>query len=313
MKHRIIIVCYALVIAVASLPTGSVWASQKAAETKQKFRSPAILVLGDSQLAFGSGPVFLNFFSDIKHSCMPKTGQVESLKKLGDMSVGIIGVRSTSLASWAARKGRSKDKVCKVDRKWKSNAATFGIVNSTNNKYVQIGKGREYQFCKKGKSPFEVMFAKDYYKPKLLILSFLGNSAHRWAGNRQSALRDVEKTMMQLPQGVPCIFMTTAPTYKKKTVDLRLKAQENVKYAFMKNSSRCSFVEGFTKQTVAANLGNKSHFKQRKSGRVKDPFHPNRKAAEKFFSVETDRICKAVFNQLQNVRQAQLQIGPGPQ
>ncbi len=312
-KHCINIFGIALVSYLAISLTGSVWASEERAGAKQKFQSPDILVLGDSQLAFGSGPVFLNFFSNIKNSCMPKRGQVESLKKLGDMSVGIIGVRSTSLASWAARKGRSKDKVCKVDRKWKSNAATFGIVNSTNNKYVQIGEGREYQFCKKGKSPFEVMFAKDYYMPKLLILSFLGNSAHRWAGNRQSALRDVEKTMMQLPRGVPCIFMTTAPTFKKKTVDLRMKAQENVKYAFMKNSSRCSFVEGFTRKTVAANLGNKGHFKQRKSGRVKDPFHPNRKAAEKFFSVEMDRICTAVFNQLQYVQQAQLQIGLGPQ
>lgn len=288
-------------------------AAEKSAQAGNEFISPDILVLGDSQLAFGSGPAFLNFFSDIKNRCEPNNVQAESLKKLGDMSVGIIGVRSTSLTSWSAKSGRAKDKICKVDRKWKSNAATFGIVNSTNNKYVQIGQGREYQFCKKGKSPFQAMFAKDYYAPKLLILSFLGNSAHRWAGNRKSAFRDVEKTMMQLPQGVPCIFMTTAPTFKKKTVDLRMKAQENVKYAFMKNSSRCSFVEGFTKQTVAANLGNKNHFRQRKSGRVKDPFHPNRKAAEKFLSAGMDRICRAVFSQLANVRHAQLHFGLGPQ
>ena len=119
--------------------------------------------------------------------------------------------------------------------------------------------------------------------------------------------------MMQLPDGVPCIFMTTAPTYKKKTVDLRMRAQENVKYAFMKNASRCSFVEGFTEKTVAANLGNKNHFRRRKSGKVRDPFHPNRKAAEKFLSAGMDRICKAVFKQLEDVRHALLQTGPGPQ
>ena len=300
-------------ILLGSLLAGSSWAGDRSSKGKPEFMSPDILVLGDSQLAFGSGPAFLNFFSDIENRCKADKQQAQNLKKLGNMSVGIIGVRSTSLASWSARKGRSKDKVCKVDRKWKSNAATFGIVNSTNNKYVQIGKGDEYQFCEKGKSPFEAMFAKDYYNPKLLILSFLGNSAHRWAGNRKSAFLDVERTMMQLPDGVPCIFMTTAPTFKKKTVDLRMKAQKNVKYAFMKNSSHCSFVEGFTKKTVAANLGNKNHFRRRKSGKVKDPFHPNRKAAEKFLSAGMDRICKAVFNQLENVRHAQLQIGPGPQ
>ena len=66
-----------------------------------------------------------------------------------------------------ARKGRLKDKVCKVDRRWKSNAGTFGVVNSTRNKYVQIGKGVEYQFCKSGKSPFEAMFARGILQPEI--------------------------------------------------------------------------------------------------------------------------------------------------
>ena len=47
------------------------------------FRSPDILVLGDSQLSFGSGPAFLDFFQDIKSHCMPKVHQVQKLKKLG--------------------------------------------------------------------------------------------------------------------------------------------------------------------------------------------------------------------------------------
>ena len=68
--------------------------------------------------------------------------------------------------------------------------------------------------------------------------------------------------------------------------------------------SRCTFVEGYTKQTMAANLGNNKHFRLRKSGRVKDPFHPNRKAAEKFLEFESDRICRVVFTQLGNVQHA---------
>lgn len=243
---------------------------------------------------------------------MPAHWQAKKLQELGNMSVGVIGVRSTSLGSWVARKGRAKAKICRADRKWRYNAATFGIVNPSGNRYVQIGRGNAYRFCKRGKSAFEAMFEEDYYQPKLLILSFLGNSAHRWAGNKLSAFRDVERTMSQLPSNMPCIFMTTAPTYKKKTVDLRLKAQQNVKYAFMKNSSRCSFVEGFTPRTVAANMGNKDHFRLRRSGKVKDPFHPNRKAAEKFLSMETTRICRAIFDQLGYMRHASLEISTGP-
>ena len=88
-----------------------------AAEHDNKFQSPSILVLGDSQLAFGSGRAFLNFFSNIKSRCQPDSTQKMNLEKLGDMSVGVIGVRSTSLGSWVARKGKAKDKICKVDSK----------------------------------------------------------------------------------------------------------------------------------------------------------------------------------------------------
>lgn len=284
----------------------------KLAEAVKSFQSPDVLVLGDSQMAFGSGRAFLEFFQDIKNRCEPNSRQKMDLEQLKDRSVGVIGVRSTSLNSWVARGGKLKDKVCKVDRKWRSNAATFGTINTTRNKYVQIGEGAEYQFCAKDKSPFEAMFSDGYYQPKLLVLSFLGNSAHRWAGNKSNALKDVENTMAQLPPDTPCIFMTTAPAYKKKTVKLRHKAQQNIKYAFEKNMSRCSFVEGYTDQTVAANQGNKQHFRLRKSGRVKDPFHPNRKAAEKFLEIEKSRICRAVFAQLGNVQHASLNTIYGP-
>ena len=282
----------------SSLATGLVLCSAVQGASAAEYKSPDILVLGDSQLSFGSGPVFLEFFENIKAHCAPNEPQLEDLKQLGEMSVGVIGVRSTSLHSWVARKGRSKGSICDVDPKWKVNAGTFGIVNKTKNKYVQIGQGADYQFCQRNKSPFEAMFREGYYQPKLLIMSFLGNSAGRWARNKKNALRDVERTMQQIPANVPCIFMTTAPSYQKKVVDLRLKAQENVKYAFMKNGSRCSFVEGFTPETIAANQGNRMFFRLNKSGKVKDPFHPNSKGARKFFSVGMNNICQAIFNQI---------------
>ncbi|MEM8591275.1 MAG: SGNH/GDSL hydrolase family protein [Pseudomonadota bacterium] len=268
------------------------------AATADEFISPEILILGDSQISFGSGPAFLEFFTDIKAHCHPNEAQAEDLKQLGEMRVGVIGVRSTSIHSWVARSGRAKDTICEEDRKWRVNAGTYGFVNMTGNKYVQIGKGKEYQFCAPQKSAFEHMFREDYYMPRLLMLSFLGNSAKRWADSPAKAVEDVEKMMAQLPPDMPCIFMTTAPAYKKSIVDLRLRAQENLMDAFKQTGARCSFIPGATPETVAANQGNKHYFRLNKSGMVKDPFHPNQAAAKNFFALEMDSICNAIFDQI---------------
>lgn len=275
------------------------------AASAQDFVSPEILILGDSQISFGSGPAFLDFFNDIEGHCGANKEQMQSLKKLGKMRVGVIGVRSTSIHSWTARSGRSKDTICKEDRKWRVNAGTYGFINMTGNKYVQIGKGKEYQFCAPKKSAFEYMFRDGYYAPKLLLMSFLGNSARRWAESLDAAIEDVEKMMAQLPPDVPCIFMTTAPAYKKSIVDLRLKAQNNLMTAFQETGARCSFVPGATPETVLANQGNKNYFRLNKRGIVKDPYHPNRAAAKNFFALEMNGICSAVFDQIDRALPAQ--------
>lgn len=264
------------------------------------FISPEILILGDSQISFGSGPAFLEFFTDIKKHCHANAEQEQHLKKLGEMRVGVIGVRSTSIHSWTARSGKSKDTICKEDRKWRVNAGTYGFINMDGNRYVQIGKGREYQFCAPQKSAFEHMFRDGYYDPKLLLLSFLGNSAKRWADDEDAAIEDVKKMMAQLPENVPCIFMTTAPAYKKEIVDLRLKAQKNLMSAFEKTNARCTFVPGATPETVLANQGNKHYFRLNKRGMVKDPYHPNQAAAKNFFALEMDGICTAIFDQVES-------------
>lgn len=263
-----------------------------------KFVSPDIVILGDSQIPFGSGPVFLEFFENIKAHCPPTPKQQTDLASLGDMNVAVIGVRSTSLHSWTARMGRAKGAICDVDPKWKVNAGTYGFINMTGNKYAQIGKGEPYQFCEKGKSAFEAMFAPDYYQPRLLLMSFLGNSAQRWADSVDAAMKDVMEMTAQLPPDTPCIFMTTAPPYSKKITDLRLKAQANIKHAFAQTGGTCSFVEGATPETVLANQGNKHYFRVNKSGKVKDPYHPNLKAAKNFFALEMDDICAAIYTEI---------------
>ncbi len=261
-----------------------------AALTDQSFRSPDILVLGDSQLSFGAGPAFVNFLSMLDRNC--------GTSGAGDISVGVIGVRSTSLATWVSRTSRGKAPICNVDPKWGVNAGAYGTINRSGNQFVQIGKGAPYQFCKKDKSAFEAMFANDYYDPRLVILFFLGNAAERWAGSAKTTVQDVRETMRQIPKDVPCIFMTTAPPYTRKVLDLRLAAQSNLQKAFASAGGRCTFVAGLTEATIAANLGRKESFRRSKSGGVKDPFHPTEAAAGKFLRLSRANLCKAILSQM---------------
>ncbi len=263
-----------------------------------KINNPQILVLGDSQITFGSGPAYLRFFKNLKRHCASQPEHIELLKKLGKGRVGVIGVRSTSLPSWVSAKQEAKGSVCFVDPKWKVNAASFGRINQPRKKYIQIGQGHQYQFCKENLSPLEAVFHDGYYDPKLLVLSFLGNSAKEWAASPELAQVSVRKALEQLPEETPCVFLTTAPPYGKSSTELRVQAQTNLKKAFDSYGDRCSFVEGLNAKTIAANLGNERHFKQKASGKIKDPFHPNPRGARKFFSIIGNNICKAVFTQL---------------
>lgn len=261
-----------------------------AAFADDAFKSPDILVLGDSQLSFGAGPAFVDFLSMLEKNC-GATGTKS-------LSVGVIGVRSTSLASWVARTGRAKGPICNVDPKWRVNAGSYGSINRSGNQFVQIGQGAPYQFCKKGKSAFEAMFDNGYYSPRLVILFFLGNAAERWAGSAQTTRTDVQETLRQIPQNVPCIFMSTAPPYTQELLDLRLDAQANLQKAFGAAGNRCTFIPGLTDATITANLGRKESFRRHKSGKVKDPFHPTEAAAGKFLKLSRAKLCKAIIAKL---------------
>jgi len=265
------------------------------------FESPEILILGDSQLPFGSGPAFVEFFSDLATSCNATPEQLHELEKLGESRVAVIGVRSTSLPTWMTRSRRGKSALCDVDPNWRVNAGSFGVINTTENKYVQIGRGEAYQFCAPNQTAFETMFREDYYTPKITLMTFLGNSSRRWANSLDRAIEDIEKLNGQLPEGMGCIFMTTQPAYRKSIVEMRRKAQENLELAFEVTGSLCSFVSGATEATIASHQGNASFFRRRSNGSVKDPYHPNEEAASVFFDLERDAICSAVFDQLEGV------------
>jgi hypothetical protein len=250
--------------------------------------APDILVLGDSQLSFGSGVAFVEVLSGLAGQC--------GIKK--DATVGVIGVRSSSVQSWTGTTKRAKGAICNVDPKWRVNAGVYGTLSQGKNPYVQIGKGEQFQLCVPNLSPLKAVFDHGYYNPDLVIFFLMGNAAERWAGSYDAALADVRAFVGDLPRMQPCIFMTSAPPYDKKIVALRQRAQDNVERAFVAQGKTCSFVPGFTAQTIAANQGNKQHFRRKPSGAVKDGFHPTEQAARIFLKLRKDALCTAIRQQL---------------
>ncbi len=258
------------------------------AHAQDNFQSPDVLVLGDSQLSFGAGVAFIEF--------LKKNGKACGLNP--NWSVGVLGVRSSSLRAWSAKDGGGKKAICDVDPKWKVNAGSFGVINKTGNKYVQIGQGDAYQFCEAGKSPFQSMFAGGYYNPKIFVMAFLGNATERWANSEADALVDVNKAMQDIPSDLPCIFMTTAPGYTPKINSERQRAQDNIEKAFKSAGKRCSFVQGYTPATIAANQGVAGKFRLKPDGTVKDPYHPTENSAREFLSLIKGPLCNAFKSEL---------------
>jgi hypothetical protein len=250
--------------------------------------SPDILVLGDSQLTFGAGVAFVDLLTQMAGECGLASGA----------TTGVIGVRSSTLASWTGRTESAKGAICNVDPKWKVNAGAYGTLSQGRNPYIQIGRGAQFQFCTSARSPLEAVFDDGAYNPKLLIMFLMGNATERWAESPKAALQDARAFVADLPQGQPCIFMTSAPPYGEKVVRLRQSAQDNIERAFASLGGRCSFVPGFTNATIAENLGNAANFRRKPSGKVKDPFHPTEAAARQFLKLQRSALCSAIAKQL---------------
>lgn len=250
--------------------------------------SPDILVLGDSQLSFGAGAAFIVLLDAMDGTCGLAPGS----------STGVIGVRSTSLRSWTTTTGAARSAICDVDATWNVNAGVYGALSQGGNPYVQIGRGDQFQFCSAERSPLQAVFYDGYYQPELVIMFMMGNAAERWANSPEAALQDVRSFVGDLPPGQPCIFMTSAPTYREESVRLRQRAQENLARAFEHAGRQCSFIPGFTEETIRLNMGNAANFRRNAAGRVRDPFHPTEASARQFLNLQRDTLCEAMTRQL---------------
>ena len=263
-----------------------------------------ILVLGDSQLSFGGGPTFSALFADLPNQCRDITVTAQRLELMEDKRFSMIGTRSTSLNSWVTMKGRPWELLCHKDKKWGVNASTWGAVKPEKRRYVQIGEGENFQFCKPDKPPIQHLFAPGYYQPELLMIYVGGNGAGRLARNPKLAQKDVDAFIQNLPAGLGCIFMMTAPVYQKSQNDRRLKAQANLRAAFAKHERRCSFVDGHTPATRAAIEGQAQYFRRDETGKVKDPYHANKDAGAAFLKLRRAQLCGALLEQFEAIDEA---------
>ncbi len=58
-------------------------------------------------------------------------------------------------------------------------------------------------------------------------------------------------------------------------------------------------VRGLTPETISAIQGQNHYFRRKKSGAVKDPFHPDKNATKKFLSLVGESLCTALLKELQ--------------
>ncbi|MGI9523914.1 MAG: hypothetical protein ACR2PG_19955 [Hyphomicrobiaceae bacterium] len=260
------------------------------------FTPPQIFVLGDSQLAFGAGPAFYKFFKTFNKSCGDISYSSDIVETINKMRVGVMGVRSTSIHSWVSRRWKLKKFICKPDPKWNVNARLYGWPKRRDGTYVQLGRASGFRICKSNKSALEVMFANPNLHPKLLLLFFTGNSVHRWAQQRSRTESDIKRLAAQIPGSTTCVVMTTVPSYRRKDNRLREKAQSGVAEALSKYAPHCTFLPGYTQRTIKEFEGNRRYYRKHKSGRVKDPYHPNNDGARKFLALNRKALCKTVID-----------------
>ena len=267
--------------------------------TAYSFESPKLLILGDSQLTFGGGRPFLRFFENIKKNCETHVDNVNNLSELSQ-SVGLLGVRSTSIHSWVARDGKSKGMVCDKDPKWGVNARSLGVNEDPKRKFEQIGEHSHNKFCEPYLSPLEAMLRPGYYDPDLLVMFFLGNSTGRWDKEPELAKQDLDQMLLHIPKDIPCLMLTTIPTHKPKTNDRRQLAQQAMQDAFNQEpTSHCTFVSGVTETTRQMSENNSEYFFQKKNGKF-DPYHPSELGAQKFLADRSKEICNAINTTRQN-------------
>jgi hypothetical protein len=271
----------------------------QAASAKAKAQAPVdLLVIGDSQISFGSGPAFEAFFADFATHCADADITAQQRMAVSDLKVGMVGVRSTGLTTWLARSNRGKRMMCvrDPDPRGLVNASVWGAMQrNQKQRWVQIGDAPGYRYCKQGQSTLRAMLATFPRPPKLIMFHVMATDSFRWTTPKRIE-DDLKRLEADLPNKTACIYFTTAPTYRTSVNARRVRAQAKLAAAISKTGSRCRLINGLTPATRKAFEGNAAFFYRHKSGRVRDPYHPTNAAARVYLKRHAKAVCKAVVS-----------------
>lgn len=285
-----------LVLNFASTPKSEASSGSKYQENPLKQLD--VFVLGDSQILFNGGEAYLNFFLELNTLCAPSDRKVfqatANLERLTSANVGVLGVRGAGINSWVSQEGPEKDKICIPQKTWPVNARGFGRLRTEKKKFLQIGKHVHYPLCEAGQSPLEALFKTVEIKPKLFVIAMTGKRARFWSKKPELADSDARRLAAQIPVDVPCIYMTTAPTYRKRENDWRTHGQNHFFNALKKHGTTCGLVSGYQPKTIAAFQGNKTYFKTGEDGKVEDAFHSNPTGQEAFLGLVAEDVCGVI-------------------
>lgn len=291
-RARAIALRVALIASALTLPGTN--AAAAAPNSSKPSKSVDILVLGDSQLSFGSGPAFEAFFGNISRRCADAGISRRTLNEMSTMRTGMIGVRSTGMTTWLARTRRGKRMMCVRDPAPNSlvNASVWGAMKRKS-RWVQIGQHRGYDYCTRRKSVLKALMDTFMMPPKLVIFHVMATDTNRWSGLKRIKA-DLKRLEADLPRSTACIYFTTAPTYKRSVNKRRVRAQRLLQKAIDETGSRCRLVNGLTQSTLAAFQGNAKFYHRSRNGRVRDPFHPTKAAASAYLRRHTKAFCQAI-------------------
>ena len=211
----------------------------------------------------------------------------------------MLGVRSTSLQSWISRKTPAWRQLCRKDKRHGVNASVWGTLKMGRRRFVQVGEGRKFQFCK---SASHAAAGDAGHR----LLHAARGDVFRWRQWRRSPRRQRQqrpsRTSTDLMQQLPssgrlsvhdhgsrlhpapqsCAAQSATTSWRRHLPSTAAVARS----CRVSPLRRCSAIEG-----------RNHYFRRRRSGAVKDPFHPDKRATGRFLTLRRQALCRALRQQ----------------
>lgn len=260
-----------------------------------------IVYFGDSQAALEMGTVAADFYEEVLDNCSDDHGGAPEF-------IG-FATASSSFHHWVQSSGPNKRLLC--GREQAVSALVLG--NGLNRESVkQNGHFPDFQpeVCRSGQSAMDSVFDLVQHVD-FVIANFMGNSAYRsvrvngrrvvqsseyryellpkFANTEFDLSKDLKQFLSKLPDGVPCLVMTTNPNRASDTIRRqRIHAQAVIRRD-IEASGRCAYLDGVTPETEQVFRDNPDF--------LIDRFHISAKGSRWFLNHHKSQICALVRGQ----------------